>query len=749
MKRKLLFVAALAASVLGMKAQWTPVENVIQNADFEGEYTVPVHPHGNRDISQPDGWTVNCTYTGNEEAWYSAILTNTQATYDNIKNGGITIPAEGEGRGLQTYAVRCPYNDGALITLSQTLKNLPAGSYRISGSFFTKNQNELETGFYFGEYSAETRVKYTSGNGAWRTLTTNFISNGKDDIVIGIFFKHTSGNDMVAGVDNIVLEKMGDDFTECLTNPAVTSASGWINGKTESNQQYTDAPDNTYLNNWNASSDMYQTVTLPQGVYRLTAATRASEALPVGNLYVRVEADETRQYSADINKAGGTGNKLGNGWDLTTIENIVVDTESAKVTIGFYSECPDELWAGADNFKLEFVREYNAAAELETAKKQSPILAKAYTDDVDAFIGETAFSISASNSYISDVQAKATALDEAIIAEGATLTSIQSALDALKEAKDALYRNLKSVEFNAPVAGQAYVLTLTTSDDSYKLNTEDGIKIEKEGTPIYLVAQDGGTYAIYNGEKYVGRTGANDWTLGLLDNAYSWTIALVGHGKFSIKGDIGLLGTNAADKAESSPCYGNKKKSNGNYIWTASELPTVIVKSVGVATYVAPVDVEFGDDVKAYVVSNVEGGYAILDKVDEVPAGTPVIVEAEEGSHVLTAIEGATAPAKNELKASTGEESGKNIYVLANFDNEVGFYALAEGEFLPAGKAYLENVQGIKFIGFSFGDDATGIKGVETATEAENAVIYNLAGQRVANPTKGIYIVNGKKVLVK
>ena len=65
-------------------------------------------------------------------------------------------------------------------------------------------------------------------------------------------------------------------------------------------------------------------------------------------------------------------------------------------------------------------------------------------------------------------------------------------------------------------------------------------------------------------------------------------------------------------------------------------------------------------------------------------------------------------------------------------------------------KAYLAvpaaQVGSIK--GFSFNDVVDGIKAVET-TETENNAIYNLAGQRVSKMQKGIYIVNGKKVLVK
>jgi hypothetical protein len=43
--------------------------------------------------------------------------------------------------------------------------------------------------------------------------------------------------------------------------------------------------------------------------------------------------------------------------------------------------------------------------------------------------------------------------------------------------------------------------------------------------------------------------------------------------------------------------------------------------------------------------------------------------------------------------------------------------------------------------------DQTGIKQIETVKEDGNA--YDLQGRRVENPTKGLYIVNGKKVMVK
>ena len=44
---------------------------------------------------------------------------------------------------------------------------------------------------------------------------------------------------------------------------------------------------------------------------------------------------------------------------------------------------------------------------------------------------------------------------------------------------------------------------------------------------------------------------------------------------------------------------------------------------------------------------------------------------------------------------------------------------------------------------------STGISGIKTADDSANGIYYDLQGRRVEKPTKGIYIVNGKKVVLK
>jgi hypothetical protein len=46
-------------------------------------------------------------------------------------------------------------------------------------------------------------------------------------------------------------------------------------------------------------------------------------------------------------------------------------------------------------------------------------------------------------------------------------------------------------------------------------------------------------------------------------------------------------------------------------------------------------------------------------------------------------------------------------------------------------------------------DDETGVNEVRGQKEEVRGDFYNLAGQRVAQPTKGLYIQNGKKIVIK
>ena len=162
-------------------------------------------------------------------------------------------------------------------------------------------------------------------------------------------------------------------------------------------------------------------------------------------------------------------------------------------------------------------------------------------------------------------------------------------------------------------------------------------------------------------------------------------------------------------------------------------------------------------DVKAYTVTAVNDGYVTLTPVTGVlPAETGVIVKAAKGEYnFVSSTDEATNVDGNLLE---GTVTDKNIegeaYVLGVVDGEVGFYkAQASGTSWKnnANKAYLPASavpnKSVAFYGFDW-DGTTGVEKVEIRNEKEE--IYDLCGRRIEKvTTPGIYIINGKKVLVK
>ncbi len=146
------------------------------------------------------------------------------------------------------------------------------------------------------------------------------------------------------------------------------------------------------------------------------------------------------------------------------------------------------------------------------------------------------------------------------------------------------------------------------------------------------------------------------------------------------------------------------------------------------------------------------GAYLTLtEQGNTIPAEIAVILKGDESYYSFTPA--ASAPAitgTNDLLgtaaplASTGKE-----YALAKLDGVVGFYKVADGTSIPAGKAYIVNEGGSEVKGFTFnyGGDATAIQRVENGRQTTDGAIYNLAGQRLQKAQKGVNIMGGKKVL--
>ena len=151
-----------------------------------------------------------------------------------------------------------------------------------------------------------------------------------------------------------------------------------------------------------------------------------------------------------------------------------------------------------------------------------------------------------------------------------------------------------------------------------------------------------------------------------------------------------------------------------------------------------------------------------------VAAGTGLLLKGDAGeSYDIPVAATGAAVAGNALTGVTTATSlqsnaeGNYIFVMkkaSTASDELTFLPLSTENAveIPAGKAYVSVpasafAGGAKSLAISFDDDATGISAAELLNNRENnnTAIFNLAGQRVAQPTKGLYIVGGKKVVVK
>ena len=209
------------------------------------------------------------------------------------------------------------------------------------------------------------------------------------------------------------------------------------------------------------------------------------------------------------------------------------------------------------------------------------------------------------------------------------------------------------------------------------------------------------------------------------------------------------------------------KKVDGNValgkIEISADKAPVIVSAAGYATYF--------NSAKAYTLPTGCEGYVFFEgklqnlynEGDPVPANEPLVIKAEAGTYVLnfttTEKQSFKSAEMNDLEGTDEEtalpaDDNYYFYALslnsAGELNSVGFYWMnGTGAAFTNGahKAYLKlaknNGAGIK--AFVFGDEETAIKSVEAENASE--AIYDLSGRRVSKALKGLYIINGKKVV--
>ena len=192
-------------------------------------------------------------------------------------------------------------------------------------------------------------------------------------------------------------------------------------------------------------------------------------------------------------------------------------------------------------------------------------------------------------------------------------------------------------------------------------------------------------------------------------------------------------------------------KSSGNVALGNIKVTNTINKHIsnaGYATLYVPCALDFSgvSGLTAYTASLSESEVS-FSSVANVAANTGVLLKGAEGTYAIPV----ASSSNNNTSALVGvnvatEVEGAGIFVLMKGEQGVGFYKTNNAFTVGAHTAYIPALSdpSRNFIAF---DEATAIKAIES--KQQSGEIYNLAGQRVKSAQKGLYIINGKKVVIK
>lgn len=171
------------------------------------------------------------------------------------------------------------------------------------------------------------------------------------------------------------------------------------------------------------------------------------------------------------------------------------------------------------------------------------------------------------------------------------------------------------------------------------------------------------------------------------------------------------------------------------------------------STMYLPYGVQLPEGVTAYT-GTLDGNVLTIKAIESgvVPAYTAVLLEDEQNrENIELTIVNTTDKIENNalqgtLTAIEGIDKSK-YYVLGHGSKHIGFYH-PNSTTLKANAAYIYVEGGASALSIRREGDATDIEESEFSIQ-DSELIYDLMGRRVENPTRGIYIINGKKVFVK
>lgn len=498
--------------------------------------------------------------------------------------------------------------------------------------------------------------------------------------------------------------------------------------------------------------------------------------------------DHTRSRKLTLWKDGDY-TKADNQWtfapvDASNIYNVVCNIEDGYVT---YSATSEKAKNGGFFFisSTPEVANFTAATvgyyEPATVSIEGKTIKVNYTYNIEAIKQLATETLrKAGVGYPTTTAATRTALEQAV--KGTDAAAIATALEAFKNDKTSI---------QMPEDGKAYVITNIhktggkrymkyQADGTSMIARDDAAELPIEATYIchkvgdkYVFANNSGTYLTWRGNATGDCTNSNKGYTTSYDADYNtFTVAANpdvfgclsfgakrGNKEGTSQSYYIITKTGSFEKAG----FDNYYNENNSSAFTFEEVtyPNTItfhdaqnINGVShIATFSAPFATIIPTGVKAYYVS-AKGAEATMTAIDAqaIPANQGVILTSESGdaaTMVPAAGETAATITGNQLGHSAGAAKTLTAgegYILGNGTEGIAFYPCKAGS-LPINKAYLLG-NGESAIVMNFGNAVTGINTIAAPASAK-APIFDLSGRRVVKATKGLYIQNGKKFIVK
>ena len=594
------------------------------------------------------------------------------------------------------------------------------------------------------------------------------------------------------------------DITSKIVNADCSSTEGWspVTCNPNSGQHWDGTTTNKYLEpcNWNANSwtgSALQTISVPNGHYKLVAAGRASEGVTLklvansqevtfetlGDVGGTIATDGTEWSSVaeGISAGKSFANNNGRGWTYKSIDDIIIIDKDLQLGAKS-SSSTSHSWCSIDDFKLFYTGPITEADKI-TAAKADLLTAIEAKPAISANVGDGAFQYSTANadSYnkiLTDAQ-------DVYDNPSATLADVNNAKESVT--------NATLPTLNGPKENTRYALVLKYAGWTY------------DNKAVTYIANDRNDHGLYN-IKYLKEVNSN------YAQAFIFT---------PVEGDKYKLSQIDADGEERFVCTGVPYGGNTAQIRTTTDASKALVVEVratntedkwnlwnteakqfigsqdaGVFTVNSHIDFEIVEAQPAQATLNINEGvkygtfiapfkaeipegvtlYNVNEVNDEVNGTSLVLTLAEGGIVANTPYVAYSKNAVSETLSGWGtakaesytagaligtfveteigtETNGKKNYVLQNHEGTVGFYKVTDSsnKTIKANRCYMStNVTPAADVkGFVLDDIVTGISQILSNSNKAAEGIYDLNGNRLAAPQKGINIINGVKVLVK